>query len=241
MAEIRTRYNSSLVTTNARIEGLMADFSGMDNLEKIVSSVLHRLDLQSDVRRGVDMIANGSWSIQSFDGWFSEVVRKELGKTLGIVRNKAIAKARAAGAGSASTAVLRRMYRDEYGGNINIAGNRKRISNRKREVPENKGGESGIRRDRYVSARTKELREYYGPDRSFILRFLNKGTDVRTASPYGPTGRGSRATYGNRGSINPRSFFHQLQSDMEQAAQQMGQTLIGHVEEWTKQQFTESK
>lgn len=219
----------------------MADFSGMVNLEKVVDSVLRRLSLQSDVQRGVSMVNSGSWSMQTFDGWFSEVVRKELGKVLGIVRNKAIGKARAAGAGSASTAILRRMYRDEYGGNINIAGNRKRISSRKREVPENKGGESGIRRNRHVSARTKSLREYYGPDRSFILRFLNKGTDVRVANPYGPTGRWSRATYGNRGNIDPRSFFHQLQNDMEQAAQQMGQTLIGHVEKWTNQQFTESK
>ena len=71
-------------------------------------------------------------SMQEFDGWFSELVRVELGKVLAIMRARAVQKARGAGAGSASSAVLRRMYRDRFGGNINIAESKKRISNRKR-------------------------------------------------------------------------------------------------------------
>ena len=79
----------------------------------------------------------------------------------------------------------------------------------------------------------------YGPDRGFVLRFLEEGTDVRTAKSYGPTGRGSRASWGRRGSIAPRSFFHQMSSDMEQAAQQLGQTLKGYVETWIEKEFKE--
>jgi hypothetical protein len=91
-----------------------------------------------------------------------------------------------------------------------------------------------------VKGRTKELREYYGPDRDFILRILEVGRDVFMATPEGPTGRRSQATYGKRGSITPRNwFFHSMMSDMEQAAKQLGQTLTGAVEKWVQQEFTE--
>lgn len=226
-----------LNATNNRINTLMADFSGMVNLEKVVNDVLVKLALQANVNNQVSMVKSGAISMDAFDGWFSEVVRKELGKTLGIIRNKAVAQARSAGAGSAASAILRRQYKDEYKGNINISGNRRRISSNERIVPEPKGGASGIRRIRYVSDRTKQLRKYFGPDRSFVLRFLNEGTDSRTAKTYGPTGRKSRATYGNRGSISPKGFFHQMQNDMEMAANELGQTLMKHVEKWSEQQF----
>lgn len=232
---------SQLHGTNAVINGLRADFSGLDKLDSIIQKTLQRLQLQGEVQQGMRMLHNGQWSIQSFDGWFAPIVRAELGKVMGIVRNKAIAKARAAGAGSASTAVLRRTYRDEYAMAVHNLGNRKRISSRDRVVKEPNGGKSGIRRHRTISDRTKQIRKYYGPDRSFILRFLDSGTDTRTAMPAGPTGIGSKASYGNRGSISPRSFFHSLSSDIELAANQLGETLIGHVEKWTEQAFTESE
>ena len=230
-----------LYATNNRIEMLMADFSGLNNLEKIVGSVLEKLSLQDNVHQQVSLVKRGTMSLQDFDGWFSELVRAELGRVLGITRNKAVAKARAAGAGSASTAVTRRMYKDEYAGNNNIASHR-RMSNRLRIVPEPTGGQSGIRRPRTVKPRTQELREYYGPDRDFILRILENGRDVYYAKSDGPTGRRSMATYGRRGAITARNwFFHSMKSDMEQAAQQLGQTLTGAVEKWVEQKFTESK
>ncbi len=97
----------------------------------------------------------------------------------------------------------------------------------------------GWLKQRYVSDRTRKINEYFGPDRGFILRFLEFGTDVRTAKSFGPTGRGSTATWGFRGNIAPRSFFHTMQSDMEQAAQQLGHTLTGHVERWIERAFKE--
>ena len=237
MAELYSSVRGLNVTNN-RIDMLRADFSGLNNLDKVISSVLKKLSLKDNVTQNVRMVKGGRMSLQEFDGWFSELVRAELGKVLGIVRNKAVAKARGAGAGSASSAVLRRMYKREYACNINIAGNRSRITNRKRIVPEPNGGKSGIRRPRTMKNRTKQLQEYFGPDRSFVLRILESGRDVYMATPEGPTGRGSKATLGRRGAMAPRNwFFHSMKSDMEQAAQQLGQTLTGAVEKWIEQQF----
>jgi hypothetical protein len=233
MAEYITQ--SGLTVTDNRINMLMADFSGLDNLEKVVDSVLRKLALRDNVTTMVDMYRERKMTLQMLDGWFSELVRVELGKVLAIQRAKAVQKARAAGAGSASSAVLRRTYKDEYAGNINIASPRGRISSRKRLYT------PGTKKPRYVSDSTRKRNEYYGPDRGFILRFLEGGTDVRTAKSFGPVGRGSTASWGSRGSIAPRSFFHSMSSDMELAAQQLGQTLMGNVESWVEKAFTEAK
>ena len=226
-------YRTNLRASDARIEGLMAEFSGLQNLDKAVNSVLAKLKLDASTQTNLSMVMSGTMSKEQFDGWFSELVRVELGKVLAIMRAKAVQKAQAAGAGSASSAVLRRMYKERFGGNINIAENNKRISNRDRLYT------PGNVRPRHIGDRTRKLNEYYGPDRGFILRFLEEGTDVRTAKPYGPTGRGSTASWGKRGSIAPRQFFHQMSSDMEQAAQQLGQTLKGYVETWIEKEFKE--
>jgi hypothetical protein len=233
MEENYLRSFKGLSVTNNRIDGLMADFSGLKSLEKIVSDNLNSLVARPDTQYRIGMVGRGTMSRQDFDGWFSELIRQELGKTLGIIRNKAIAKARGVGAGSASTAVLRRMYKDEFTGNVNIASPRGRISSRTRKY------QPGWLKLRHVGDRTKKINEYYGPDRGFILRFLEFGTDVRTAKTFGPTGRGSTATWGARGNIAPRSFFHTMQSDMEQAAQQLGHNLTGHVERWIERAFKE--
>ena len=226
-------YRTNLRASDARIEGLMADFSGLQNLDKAVNSVLEKLKLDASTQTNLSMVRSGTMSKEQFDGWFSELVRVELGKVLAIMRARAVQKAQAAGAGSASSAVLRRMYKDRFGGNINIAESKKRISSRKRMYT------PGKIKPRHVSERTRQLNEYYGPDRSFVLRFLENGTDVRTAKTYGPTGRGSKASWGARGNIAPRSFFHGMSSDMEQAAQQLGDTLKGHVEKWIEKEFKE--
>lgn len=229
-----------LNVTNNRIGMLRADFSGLQNLDKVISSVLNRLSMTDSVNNRVAAVGKGTMSRQEFDGWMSELVRVELGKTLGIVRAKAVQKARAAGAGSASSAVLRRMYKSGREGNVNTAGGNRRLSSRTRIVPEPDGGKSGIRRPRSVSKRTKELREYYGPDRSFVLRILESGRDVYMAHAEGAIGPGSKATHGRRGAIAPRNwFFHSMRSDMEQAAQHLGYTLTTAVEKWIEQKFNE--
>lgn len=231
---------AGLNATNARINGLMADFSGLNNLEKHVDEVLTRLAYSESVQHGVSAVGRGTWSRQEFDGWFSELVRKELGKTLAIIRAKAKQKAATeARAGSAASGVLWHQAKAGNRGYVGINQPRGRISSRTRIVPEPTGGKSGIRRVRDVSPRTKQINEYFGPDRHFILRFLEFGTDVRTSKPSGPTGRGSKATYGKRGNISPRSFMHSVGNDMELAAQQLGETLINCVEQFIEKKFKE--
>ena len=233
-------YNlGTLHASQARLDGLMADFSGLDNLDKVVNSVLERLKGKASGMLGG--YNAGTVSMESFDGYFSELIRVELGKVLAIQRARAIQKAQAAGAGSASTAILRRMYKDGHRGNINIASGGRRISSKERVVKEPDGGKSGIRRDRSVKDRTEQLRKYYGPDRGFILRILENGRDVYMATSDGAIGRGSRATHGKRGAIGARNwFFHSMKADMEQAAQQLGETLVGAVEKWVEQEFKEA-
>lgn len=229
-----------LKVTNNRISGFMADFSGYDNLEKIVRDTLDKLMLENSVQAGARLVKSGNMSVGDFDGWFAEIVNLELRNALGLVRNKAIQKAIYNGAYDSAYAVSRRTYKNGLSGNINIAGHRGRISSRRRVVAEPTGGKSGIRRERTVKTRTKQLREYYGPDRDFILRILEGGRDIFYATPEGPTGIRSKATYGKRGSMSGRGFFHSMSSDMEQAAKQLGETLQGFVEKWVEQKFTET-
>ena len=99
-------------------------------------------------------------------------------------------------------AVRRYIYKRILGGNINILQSRKASSTRVRVQKERKlreGQRGGNRRPR--SARTEKLDSYFGPDRGFILRFLNNGVGLST----------ERVNYnvGNarRGSIAPRDWF----------------------------------
>ena len=229
---------SHLNSTNAAINGLRADFSGMEKLENVINDVLRRLGSQPSTQTALSLYQQGATSLESFDGWFAPIVKKELGKTLAIVRAKAKQKAASQGrAGSASSGVTWHQAKEGNRGYVGITQPRGRLSSRKRVVPEPKGGKSGIRRKRTVEPRTTQINEYFGPDRHFILRFLEFGTDIRTANPSGATGRGSMATYGARGSIAPRSFMHSVGTDMEQAAQQLGQTLVGYVEKFIEKEF----
>lgn len=228
-----------LNATNARIDALKADFSGLDKLERVVDKVLQRLAASSRTQHYVNQVKSGSLRMGEFDYWFADEVRRELGKTLAIVRAKAKQKAASAGAGSAASGVLWHQAKEGNRGYVGITSPRGRISSRRRIVPEPTGGASGIRRHRTVEKRTRQINEYFGPDRHFILRFLEFGTDVRTAKPSGATGLGSKSTYGARGNIRPRPFFHTISSDMEQAAQQLGETLVNRVESWVDKAFTE--
>lgn len=214
----------------------------MENIDQTLGTLLEKLAMSSRAQGMSRLVKTGVMSLEDFDGWFAELVRAEIGKTLGIVRNKAIAKARGVlpnDKGNAATAILRRTYKDGRGGNINILGNSRRMSNKQRVVDEPSGGVSGKRRVRTIKDRTQQINSYYGPDRAFILRMLEYGTDVRMAKADGAIGRGSKATYGRRGAIAARSFFHTLGADMEEAAQQMGQTLVNNVEQFINKKISE--
>ncbi len=97
---------------------------------------------------------------------------------------------------NAYKAVRNSVYKQIFGGQVNILSSRHRGSptkwtKPKKERPENARG--GNRRQR--SVRTMQLDSYEGADRGFILRFLNAGTADR------------ETRYGNRGSLRARHWF----------------------------------
>ena len=235
-------YMTSYMTqTQGAIDMIVANFSGVKDIEDKVANIVHRLQLSNMAQAHAADVRAGNMDVHDFDMWFANVVKATLEQALGKARNVAVKAAQAAGAKDASTAVSRRLYKDRPMGNINILGNRKRVSFKTRPYPEGTGGQSGIRRHRTVSPRTKKLYEYFGPDRAFVLRFLESGTDIRTAQPAGPTGRKSQSTYGKRGMVGARSFFGKASSEMEAISREMGVTLINYVEDWVQNIFDNEK
>ena len=115
--------------------------------------------------------------------------------------------------GNAAKAIGFGAFGKSLGGSvqIEISGRRKESSKR----PYRPG------RLRDVSARTKQINEYYGRDRAFILRFLNSGTNPRMATA-DVHGRGSRASWGARGSIAGSNWFENLAPNMSNAAERLG-------------------
>ncbi len=121
-------------------------------------------------------------------------------------------------------AVKSAVYRRILGGNISILNKRKagkrgpvppivhQLETRTNSKGNHRGGNRMPR-----SRRTEDLLTYAGPDRGFILRFLNAGTDVRESHG------------GNRGQIAPRNFFGtSSHAAMQKAAEQLD-TLIDEL------------
>lgn len=126
-------------------------------------------------------------------------------------------------------AVKSAIYRRILGGSISIL-NKKRAGKRLAEPPvvhkletqtNRKGNHRGGNR-RKRSERTIDLLTYDGPDRGFILRFLNAGTKGRTSR------------IGNRGSITARNFFA---NSSQKAMQQAAETLINLIDELIKKEI----
>ena len=99
-------------------------------------------------------------------------------------------------------AVKTMVYKRVLGANINILQKRKAGSAKSGYEPPRTlrpGQRGGNRVPR--GATTQRYMDYEGSDRGFILRFLNSGTDKRTAGTRGG------ALHGNRGSIAARNWF----------------------------------
>lgn len=114
-------------------------------------------------------------------------------------------------------AVKTAVYRQILGGSVSILNRRKPATKFSAYEPPRKlreGQRGGNRVPR--SERTNDLMKYAGADRAFVLRFINNGTDVRTAGT-----RGGRLG-GNRGSIRARNFFgDRSHREMENAAENL--------------------
>lgn len=97
---------------------------------------------------------------------------------------------------NAYKAVRNSVYKQIFGGQINILSSRKRgaatnwVKPRKERPANARGGNRRLR-----SLRTMQLDSYEGADRGFILRFQNAGTAER------------ETRYGKRGSLRARHWF----------------------------------
>ena len=147
-------------------------------------------------------------------------------------------------------AVKTAVYRQILGGSVSILRKRRagtQFSNYEPPRTLKAGQRGGNRRPR--SQRTDDLMHYAGPDRGFILRFLNAGTQgrainfkydesrehVKRGSQGGNLKKyGKTINTGRRGNIAPRNFFGQLApSAMNKAADQLTKL----IDDMIKQEF----
>lgn len=139
-------------------------------------------------------------------------------------------------------AVKSSVYRQILGGSVSILPKRRGGARTSYEPPRNPSPRGGNRRPR--SQRTVDLQSYAGPDRSFVLRFLNAGTndrnvefssnpkraEVKRGSRGGDVSKyGKTVNTGRRGRIAPRNFFaDSSHTAMQKAAEQLS-TLIDEM------------
>ena len=129
-------------------------------------------------------------------------------------------------------AVKTAVYRQILGGNVSILNKKKRGTQFSAYEPPRKlraKQRGGNRRER--SNRTNDILHYAGPDRAFILRFINAGTTDRYAG-YGRNvgsdveralASGGR---GFRGAIAPRNFFGTVShASMRKASEELTQLI----------------
>lgn len=95
-----------------------------------------------------------------------------------------------------------------------------------------RGGKSGIIRNRDVSRKTIANSEYFGSDRSFILRMLNQGTKKRIANVY--DNALTRRSEANRGALTALRFFDRAEAGMQRASQSLAQELGKIIEQKSK-------
>ena len=149
---------------------------------------------------------------------------------------------------NAYKAIRMAVYRRIFGGQVNILNgkNRNTYSGGYYYEPPRTGtkdpyGRGGNRRPQ--SKRTKDVMSYEGPDRGFILRFLNQGTKERNiqhlveikrpsgGSKFKLSSDGGR--YGKRGSITARNWFGPASlRELEDAAHSVESYINDIIEEF---------
>lgn len=169
--------------------------------------------------------------MMSEDPDFRKRVHAALRKILAEVRKKvsqATSKQVPDDPRQAYRAVRSAVYKRILGGQVNILDKRKAGSPTNYQKPRkglpNRGGNRWGR-----SERTKQLEGYDGPDRGFILRFLNDGVHNRQINSYTDrngnshslrSGDGDRDGFDGRGWFGPTS-----QAEMEKASGELQQLI----------------
>ena len=119
-------------------------------------------------------------------------------------------------------AVKTAVYRQILGGSVSILNKRRggtQFSDYEPPRTLRAGQRGGNRIPR--SQRTNDLIHYAGPDRAFVLRFINQGTSTR------------ESRYGNRGSIRARNFFA---TSSHQAMRKASEELTQLIDQLIKQE-----
>ena len=178
---------------------------------------------------GNDKLEEKLKSLRSDSPGFEKRLRAAIRKVLGEVRKKLQGEAQSglqmqSDPRNAYKAVRYAVYKRIFGGQVNILDGRRgnKASYEPARHPSQRGGNRMAR-----SKHTKDLMEYQGASRGFVLRFLNAGTDVR----YAGSGRNGRTEAekeafilktdgrGYRGRIAPRNWFGpRSQHELENAA-----------------------
>lgn len=137
-------------------------------------------------------------------------------------------------------AVKTAVYRQILGGNVSILNKRKASTQFSSYEPPRtlrSGQRGGNRKKR--SPRTNDVMHYAGPDRAFILRFLNSGTADRGID-FNPDESRKRDKWnkhpntGNRGRIRARNFFAEAShSAMRKASEEF----VKLIDEMIKQEL----
>ena len=128
-------------------------------------------------------------------------------------------------------AVKTAVYRQILGGNVSILNKKRRGTQFSAyEPPRNPSRRGGNRMTR--SGRTADLIHYAGPDRAFVLRFLNQGTNPRVIKDFKYDENrkvdkwNKHPNTGFRGRIAPRNFFALTShSAMRKASQELQQLI----------------
>lgn len=159
-------------------------------------------------------------------------VKRIIRKVLGEVKKnigRAAKEAMSSDPRQAYKAVRTSVYKRILGGNVNILQKKHASSTGGKYTPTRtiKGHQrGGNRRER--TERTMMLESYTGADRSFVLRFINAGTQGRSIKKF--TVKEDRQAdkwnkhpnTGYRGRITPRNFFgNRSQQEMENAANKL--------------------
>lgn len=201
----------NMPNANAQLGPLAVDTTQMQAAVERVSRIIDEMVI--DASRKMPMVSGDR---EQYQAQLTDYVRQEIRNELSKVRRHTMRAARRGlkhDRGAMTSAVFRRNYMEEIGGNINISGNGRRMSSQHRPWEPGKI----LKRDH--TRRTRDINQYYGLDRAFILRILEAGRDSYFAeSGTGKTGRGSRATWGRRGALAARGFFSDMASEMDRSA-----------------------
>ena len=160
------------------------------------------------------------------------LIRKVLGEVRRAMSNEA-KSAMKSDPRQAYKAVKTAVYRQILGGNVSILNKKKAGTQFSSYEPPRKltpGQRGGNRVKR--SPRTEDLVHYAGPDRGFVLRFLNAGTGNRNIKHFNYDENrkvdkwNKHPNTGFRGSISPRNWFgNRSQKEMENAADHLTQLI----------------